>query len=76
MLLKIVIPVLLSCFFSIPAWACTVCFGDPKSNQTKALIGGILFLLGVIGTVLGGLIVTILRIRKRSKIYQDVPHEA
>jgi len=37
-----------------PAEACSVCFGDPDAPQTKAMAAGILFLLGVITTVLGG----------------------
>ena len=50
------------------AWACSVCFGNPQSSQTRALFSGILFLLAMIGTVLGGLIVTLLRIRHRSRM--------
>lgn len=53
---------------SSSAWACTVCFGNPKSTQTRALLGGILFLLAMIATVLGGLVVTILRMRRRSQM--------
>ena len=33
-------------------WACTVCYGDPNSLQVKGAEAGVLFLLGVIVTVL------------------------
>lgn len=33
-------------------FACSVCFGDPNSLQSKALGGAVLFLLAVIGGVL------------------------
>ncbi|OGW80927.1 MAG: hypothetical protein A3C47_05635 [Omnitrophica bacterium RIFCSPHIGHO2_02_FULL_51_18] len=32
--------------------ACSVCFGDPGSSQTKGAIAGALFLLAVVGLVL------------------------
>lgn len=35
--------------------ACSVCFGDPQSLQSKGLFYSICFLLAVIGTVLGAL---------------------
>jgi hypothetical protein len=39
---------------SQPAWACAVCFGDPNSPMVKSANTAILFLLAVIGSVLGG----------------------
>ncbi|MSR76621.1 MAG: hypothetical protein EXS63_00110 [Candidatus Omnitrophica bacterium] len=48
------------------AQACSVCFGDPRSNQTKAVLAGILFLLALISTVLSALVITIVRFQKRS----------
>ncbi len=36
-------------------WACSVCFGDPSSLQSKALGGAVLFLLTVIGGVLAAI---------------------
>lgn len=39
-------------------FACAVCFGDPDSSLTKGTIAGVLFLLGVIVTVLGGILIT------------------
>ena len=35
-------------------FACAVCFGDPNSNLSKGVIAGVLVLLGVVGSVLGG----------------------
>lgn len=37
---------------ALPALACSVCFGDPESPQTQGMNSAILFLLGVIGSVL------------------------
>lgn len=36
-------------------FACAVCFGDPNSNLSKGVIAGVLVLLGVVGSVLGGI---------------------
>ena len=33
-------------------FACSVCYGDPNSLQVRGAEAGVLFLLGVIGTVL------------------------
>ena len=57
-----------SLIHSSPVWACTVCFGDPRSSQTKSVIAGILFLLALIGSVLTGIGITIFRFYKRSQI--------
>ncbi len=38
------------------ASACAVCFGDPNSQMTKGAIAGVLLLLGVVGSVLGGIV--------------------
>lgn len=37
------------------AFACSVCFGNPQSAQTKAVWAGVALLLGVTGFVLGGI---------------------
>jgi hypothetical protein len=34
-----------------PLWACTVCFGDPGSAETRGLRGAIFFLLLLVGLV-------------------------
>jgi hypothetical protein len=39
---------------SQPVWACAVCFGDPNSPMVKSANTAILFLLAVIGSLLGG----------------------
>lgn len=46
---------LCSLVFSGQALACSVCFGDPNSLQSKALSGAVLFLLVVIGSVLAAI---------------------
>ena len=38
--------------------ACSVCFGDPNSSETKGVIAAILFLLVVVFCVLGGITAT------------------
>lgn len=35
-----------------PAWACSVCFGDPGSDMAKGAAAGVWVLAGVIGAVL------------------------
>jgi hypothetical protein len=58
--------------FSRDLQACAVCFGDPSSPMTKGIKAGILFLVGVIGVVLG----TILGIGlKWSKKASQLPKE-
>ena len=39
---------------SNPAWACSVCFGNPDSPMAKGVTAGVLLLVGVIGFVLLG----------------------
>ncbi|MCB9799138.1 MAG: hypothetical protein H6757_00085 [Candidatus Omnitrophica bacterium] len=65
-------------FSANAVFACAVCFGDPGSDQTKAVMWGVLLLLGVIGFVLGGIIVTIFSCVKRAKKLYPSPlaHEA
>ena len=45
---------------SIPiiSFACAVCFGDPASLSSKALMAGVFFLVGVVTLVLGGIACT------------------
>jgi hypothetical protein len=52
---------------SMPAYACSVCFGDPNSLQSKALGASVLFLLAVIGGVLVGIGYTIFACSRRAK---------
>lgn len=52
--------------------ACSVCFGDPSSASSKGMVLAILFLMGVIGSVLAAVMVTILvwthRARKQASM--------
>ena len=56
-------------FFSLQkaAMACAVCFGDPNSKANKAIFAGVLILLAVVGTVLGGILSAIVSYARRSK---------
>ena len=48
-----------------PALACAVCFGAPDSSLTQGAKAGILILLGVIATVLTGIVsVTLFWVRR------------
>ena len=48
--------VLASLLFETDAlWACAVCFGNPESSLSKGALAGVLILLGVVVTVLGGI---------------------
>ena len=49
------------------ALACSVCFGDPNSQQSKALGASVLFLLGTVGSVLGGILYFIFQWARRAK---------
>ena len=54
-----------------PALACTVCFGDPESAETRGLRGAILFLLVLVGTVQVGFIRLFWGFRRRAKSLED-----
>ena len=45
--------------------ACPSCFGDPESPMTDGMNAGILFLLGITGTVLTTISLFFLYLRKR-----------
>lgn len=49
------------------AGACAVCYGDPDSAMTAGLNNAVLFLLGIVGIVQGGLIALFLSFRRRMK---------
>ena len=49
------------------AMACSVCFGDPNTLQSKALAVAVLFLLGTVGAVLGAIAYSIFTWSRRSK---------
>ena len=50
-----------------PFMACSVCFGDPKSLQSRGTLLGVLFLLGVVTLVLGGIASTAILWARRAK---------
>ncbi len=51
--------------------ACAICFGDPNSQMTKGVVAAVLLLVGVVGSVLGGILAVsftwIARARKLEK---------
>ena len=49
------------------AFACSVCFDNPDSLQSKALGVSVFFLLGTVGSVLGGILYTIISCVRRAK---------
>ena len=50
----------------ISAMACSVCYGDPDSDMSRGLGWGIVVLLGVVVTVLGGIGTFFVHIAKKS----------
>ncbi|MSS73031.1 MAG: hypothetical protein EXS64_16285 [Candidatus Latescibacteria bacterium] len=64
-LLRVLTPCLFSLLTSRPALACAVCFGSPDSSLTQGARAGILILLGVVATVLTGIVaVTLFWVRR------------
>ena len=51
------------------AFACSVCFGDPQSDLTKALRMGILTLLAILLAVLGAFARFFFGCRNRTKLH-------
>lgn len=54
-----------------PIQACTVCFGDPNSAETKGLRGAIIFLLLLVGLVQVGFIRLFWSIRQRARLHDE-----
>ena len=54
-----------------PAAACTVCFGNPNSSETKGLRGAILFLLVLVGLVQVGFVRLFWGIRQRARLHEE-----
>ncbi len=48
------------------AFACPSCYGDPGSTEVKGMKWAIISLLGITGTVLGGVGAFFLYLRKRA----------
>jgi hypothetical protein len=53
-----------------PAMACSVCFGDPNSSLTQGAKAGILLLMGVIATVLLGIVAVTLYWIRRARMLE------
>ena len=51
-----------------PVLACTVCFGDPNSAETRGLRTAILFLLALVALVQVGFVKLFFTIRRRSQV--------
>ncbi len=54
-----------------PIWACSVCFGDPNSAETRGLRGAIAFLILVVGLVQVGFIRLFWTFRQRAKLHDE-----
>ena len=58
------------------AFCCSVCFGNFRSQETKAVIAGMITLLLVIGGVLGGILTAGIKMAIRSKKLSKDPGPA
>jgi hypothetical protein len=50
-----------------PAWACSVCFGDPNSAQARGATMAVGFMLALTGAVLGTIGTVIFRFWQRGR---------
>lgn len=62
----LVATVLATAFSPVALHACSVCYGDPDSSQSKGLVWGIMALLGVVVSVLAGISTFFVYIAKKS----------
>ena len=53
-------------------FGCATCFGDPSAPAAQGMNWAIITLLGVTGGVLGGVIHTIMTIRKKTKKFNQL----
>ena len=53
-------------------FGCATCFGDPSAPAVKGMNWAIITLLGVTGSVLGGVIHTIVTISKKTKKFNQL----
>lgn len=67
---QVLAPFLLTLLSSRPALACAVCFGSPDSSLTQGAKAGILILLGVIATVLTGIVAVALFWIRRAQMLE------
>jgi len=63
---------LLLVFFATAASACPVCYGNAQTPLTKGASNGILFLLGIVGSVQVGFVALFINFWKRAKALQRV----
>ena len=68
------IPILLFILALTPdnLFGCATCFGDPSAPATQGMNWAIITLLGVTGSVLGGVIHTIVTISKKTKKFNQL----
>ena len=48
-------------------YSCGTCYGDPNSSAVEGMNWAIIFLLGTTGSVLSGIVLSIISIGKKSK---------
>ena len=53
-------------------FGCATCFGDPSAPAAQGMNWAMITLLGVTGGVLGGVIHTIMTIRKKTKKFNQL----
>ena len=55
-------------------FACAVCFGNPNSLLSKGVVAGVLLLMGVIATLLAGIVgVGLVWLRRARKLASEPP---
>ncbi len=69
---QIIILLFILLFVPETADACATCFGDPTAPASQGMNWAIITLLGVTGGVLGGVISTIISIRKKNNDFQQL----
>jgi hypothetical protein len=57
------------------AHACSVCYGDPDSPQSVGLFWGVLFLLGMIVSILGWFIYVLRKMARRSQELEELERD-
>lgn len=67
---QVIAPCLLTLLSFRSALACAVCFGPPDSSLTQGAKAGILILLGVVATVLTGIVAVALFWMRRARMLE------
>jgi hypothetical protein len=73
---RVLTPCLFTLLASRPVLACAVCFGPPDSSLTQGARAGILILLGVVATVLTGIVAVTLFWVRRARMLEEGPGPA